>query len=63
MARTPNINYLRRRKLSRTDHSQRLLELLNAQATRLELTVTEVFALLRLSGARGVEDEPTPDPE
>lgn len=60
MARTPKINYLRRRNLSRTDHSQRLLEWLNAQAVRLELTVAQVFALLKSSGARGVEDEPTP---
>jgi hypothetical protein len=53
---TPKIEYLRRRKLRRTEHSRRFLAWLNAQDVRLTtFTLAQVYALLRSTNARAVE--------
>ena len=54
---TPRTEYLRRRKLQRTEHSRRFLAWLAAQDLRLtSLSLAQVYALLRAPGnARAVE--------
>jgi hypothetical protein len=57
------VRHLRHRTLARVRHSKRLGLWLNEQATRLEITVAEVFALLKAGSYQTVEATPTPEPE
>lgn len=54
------VRHLRHRKLARVRHSTRLLVWLQEQATRLQITVAEVFEQLPTLGSAGVEALPTP---
>lgn len=62
MQKTPRSNYLRYRKRNRLRHSRRFTMWLQFQAERLELTVDEVFELVKERGAQAVADIPTPEP-
>lgn len=59
---TPKIEYLRRRKLRRTEHSRRFLTWLAAQDARLTtFSLAQVYALLKApSNARAVERQVDP---
>ena len=64
MTTTPHIHRLRYHQSDRVRHGDNLLDWLNAQATRLGVTVTAVFAMLRSgASAADVDSTPTPDPD
>lgn len=68
MVATPHIHRLRYRREGRVRYGDNLLSWLGAQATRLGLTVSEVFAML-VAGASAAQvtatepEEEEPDPE
>lgn len=61
MSDTPKINYLRQRQLPRFRHSTDVLQWLEDEATRLDITVAEVFALLHLAAAQVVDNAELPE--
>ena len=64
MVATPHIHRLRYRREGRVRHGDNLLSWLGAQATRLGLTVSEVFALLTGGlSARQVDDTEPEEPD
>lgn len=56
------IRHMKHRNLERVRHSRKLLNFLDVQADRLEVTVSEVFAQLKTIGSAGVLALPTPEP-
>lgn len=63
MTTTPHIHRLRYRQADRVRHGDTLLDWLNAQATRLGVSVKAVFEMLRSgASAKDVDSAPTPEP-
>lgn len=57
------VRHMKHRNLKRVRHSNKLLNFINTQSARLEVTASEVFAQLKTIGSAGVLALPTPEPE